>query len=548
LGERGETDSRLPLPHVRLICPQAPTPLLTERSIINFLIWTGGLILGPYLAVSTVEFNFIPIGLFAGVCGVALIFGAMRDRMCLLPLIGLFIAGKFNFIPVLHPAPSEFCPVAALAYYLIAYVALQRKKVLSGPLYFFIPIVMFALIILYHEHNFGLRSLGNGREGGRGAVFMLVAAVTYVCCVSISSPSPRFLAWTPIFCMVVASISALPYTITTYFPGASPYFFIVTDNINASAYAESAIGQTDVVRNQAQAGIGAAVMTVLLAYFPIYSWWRPHRWWVAIVALICIALVVMGGFRSALAGFGLTILVGASCYMGWRALFLLVPVVAGIFLATALQDSHAIRLPEAAQRSLSFLPGDWDPAVVASTDSSNEFRQKILHVYMTEDARKSPLLGNGISYDAADFERYNYLAKYHETPDGYYSTKIFVTGKIFHTGWISLYDAVGVIGFALFLFLGLSLVWVTGRMVFRKGVDHHSPLFPLKVWMFCNIFPGLVSYFTVFGDIKSQFPALCYYAILWAHLDRIERDGYRPAAPVREVSFDSARTEMSHAV
>jgi hypothetical protein len=522
--------------------------LLTERSIINFLIWTGGLILGPYLAVSTVEFNFIPIGLFAGVCGVALIFGGMRDRMCLLPLIGLFIAGKFNFIPVLHPAPSEFCPVAAIAYYLIAYIALQRKKVLSGPLYFFIPILAFALIILYHEHNFGLRSLSSGREGGRGAIFILVAAVTYVCCVSITSPSPRFLRWIPIFCLAVASLSALPSTITTYFPGTAPYFFLFTDNINVSAYSESAIGQADIVRNPAQAGVGAGVMAVLLAYFPIYTWWRPHRWWVVIVALICIALVVMGGFRSALADFGLTILVGAWCYLGWRALVLVVPVCACVFLATALQDSHVIRLPEAAQRSLAFLPGDWDPIVVGSTDSSDEFRQKIQHVYLTEEARKSPLLGNGVSFDIADFERYNYLTKYHPTPDGYYSTKIFVTGKMFHIGWISLYDAVGGIGFAIFLFLGFSLTWVTGRMVFQKGADHHSPLFPLKVWMLCNIFPGLVSYFTVFGDIKSEFPQLCYYAVLWTHLHRIERDGYRPAALVREVPFDPARTEMSHAV
>jgi hypothetical protein len=522
--------------------------LLTERSIINFLIWTGGLILGPYLAVSTVEFNFIPMGLFAGACGLVMIFGVLRDRMCLLPLIGLFIAGKFNFIPVLHPAPSEFCPLAAIAYYLIAYVALQRKKVLSGPLYFFIPIMVFAMIILYHEHGFGLRSLSSGREGGRGAVFILVAAVTYVCCVSITSPSPRFLAWTPIFCIAMASLSALPYTITTYFPGAAPYFYIFTDNINSSAYTESVIGQADIVRNQGQAWVASSVMTGLLAYFPIYSWWRPHRWWVAIVALICIALVVMGGFRSALAGFGLTILVGAWCYSGWRALFLVVPVVAGIFLATALQDSHAIRLPEAAQRSLAFLPGDWDAAVVASTDSSNDFRQKITHVYLAEDAGKSPLMGNGLSYNTADFESYNYLAKEHETPDGYYGTEIFVTAKMFHTGWISLYDAVGLIGSAFFLLLGLSLVWVTGRMVFQKGVDRHSPLFPLKVWMFCNIFPGLISFFTVFGDIKSEFPGLCYYAVLWTHLNRIEKDGYRPPALVREVPFDPVRTEMSHAV
>jgi hypothetical protein len=522
--------------------------LLTERSIINFLIWTGGLILGPYLAVSALEYNFAPLGVFAGICGLAVIFGLLRDRMCILPLVGLFFSGKFMFIPVLHPAPTEFCPVAMIFYYLIAYVALQRKKVLSGPLYFFVPILLFTLIILYHEHSFGLRSFSTGREGGRGAVFMLLAVVTYVCGVSISSPSPRFLSWIPIICIAVAVVSDVPYTVTTYFPATAPYFYIFTDNINGSAYTASTIGEADVVRNGGQAQVAAAVMTFLLAYFPIYSWWRPHRWWVAILALGCVALVVMGGYRSGLAVFGLTIFAGAWCYSGWRALILIAPIVLGVFVVTGLQDSHAIHLPESAQRSLSFMPGDWDPDVLNSTDSSNEFRKKIEHVYLAEDVGKSPFLGNGVSFDTTEFERYNFLAKYYETPDGYYGTQIFVTGKMFHTGWISLYDAVGVIGFAIFVFLSGALIWVSGGMIFGREVDRYSRLFPLKVWLFCNIFPSAVGFFTVFGDVKLAFPALCYYAIAFTHLNRLEKFGYRPPIPMREVNFDPARTEISHAV
>ena len=522
--------------------------MLTERSIINFLVWTGGLILGPYLAVTSVELNFYPLAVFTGLCCVVLIFGYLRDRMSLVPLIGLSIAGKLNIIPVFHPAPSEFFPLVAIFYYIISYVALQRKKVLVGPLSFFIPILVIAAIILYHEHSFGVRALSANREGGRGAVFMLVAVVTYVCCVSMNSPSPRFISWVPVFTAIVAALSAIPYVVTTYLPGTAPFFYIFTDNVNTSAYTASVLVDTDIVRNQAQAGIGASVMAVLLAYFPIYTWWRPHRWWVAIVAAGCIGLVVMGGYRSGLAGFALTIFVAIWCYSSWRALFVLPVMALGALLVAQLQTNHVIHLSEASQRSLAFVPGNWDPAVLDSTDSSNDFRKKIEQIYLKEDAHKSPLLGNGLSYDTADFERYTYLARYNETTDGYYNIESFLTSKMFHTGWISLYDAVGLVGFAAYLVFVLSLIWKSGRMVFDRETDRSSPLFPVKVWMFSCLLPSTISYFTVFGDFKGLFPAYCYFAVLWVHLHRVEKFGYRSSVPVREVPFDPTRTQIPQSV
>jgi hypothetical protein len=518
--------------------------LLTERSIINFLIWTGGLILGPYLAISALEFNFYPVGAFLAACSLVIIFGVLRDKMCILPVIGLFVAGKFLFIPVLRPAPTELFPFAVIVYYLITYVALQRKKVQTGPLIFFIPIMVIGLILVYHEHSFGLRSMGAGREGGRGAIFVLIAVVTYVCGVSINSPSPRFLRWVPIICMLATAISTIPYAVTTYFPQTASYFFIFTDAINSTAYSASVLDSADIVRNQGQANVGSVLMACLLAYYPLFSWWRPTRWWVAVLGLACIALVVLGGFRSALATFGLMILTGAIAYYPRRALLLLFPVLAvGIIGATALQNSGAIRLPQSAQRSLAFLPGNWDSEVQESAIASNDFRDRIKRVYIQDDFRTSPWFGNGLSYDSIDFARYNNLALTHDTPDFYYQTKAFTTGKVFHIGWISLYDAVGFVGFAAYLALSLSLINRTGWMVFRKDRDTHSPLFPLKVWMLCNLVPGFVGFFTVFGDFKAAFPSYCFYAILWTHLDRIEKLGYHAPVPMRSVPFDPSRTE-----
>ncbi len=238
--------------------------MLTERSIINFLVWIAGMIVGPYLAVSAVEFNFVPFGVLAAVCVVFVVFGYLKDGMCLMPLIGLFIAGKFNFIPVLHPAPTELFPLMLIVYYLITYAALQRKRPLTGPLYFFIPITVMALIMLSHEHSIGLRSAGGGSEGGRGGIFVVVAAIAYTCGVSVNSPSPRLMFWTPLLCVAAAGVSNIPYVVTTYLPGAAPYFYIFTDNINQSAYSSEVLDSGIIVREGAQGAIGAEALTFLI--------------------------------------------------------------------------------------------------------------------------------------------------------------------------------------------------------------------------------------------------------------------------------------------
>lgn len=517
--------------------------MLTERSIINFLVWIGGLILGPYLAASAVQGNFYPIGVLAAACSLVFIFGVLRDRMCLLPLMGTFITGKLNFIPVLHPEPFELFPLALIAYYLIAYLTLQRKKMQIGPLYFFVPILIIGAIILYHEHQFGLHSIGGSREGSRPAIFMLVAVLAYICGVSTGSPSPRFMVWTPFICVVLTFIFAIPYTVTTYLPSTAPYFFVFIDSINGSAYLSNVLDTDEIVRNQAQANVASTLMIFLVAYYPFYTWWRPQRWWMAVAALGCIALVIMGGFRSVLAVFGLALLLATWCHLGWRTLAAIPAIFLGIFLLISAQDSHYIHLPDAAQRTLSFLPGNWDPEVMSTAKSSNHFRAKIIETYMREEAHKSPWFGNGVSFDIADFDLYTYLALTQETDEGYYQSKEFIVSKQFHTGWVSLYDSVGLVGFVTFLFFSGSMIWVTGRMIFRKGVDHRSPLFPMKIWMFTNISASFVGYFTVFGDFRTTFPVYCYYAIVLVHLNRLEKEGYRASAASRAVPFDPTRTE-----
>ena len=522
---------------------QSPTALLTERSIINFLIWTIGLIAGPYIAVTALYGNYLPVEVAMGITAVAVVFAFGGDRMCILPFIALFCAGQLNFLP-LDLTPVELACLATLSYYLISYLALRRKLMRAGPWIFVVPIFVFIGILMHNEPNFGLRVLGSGSQGGRKTFSILIAGLTYLCGVSMNSPSPKFLGRVPIYCVVGTGIFAIPYIVTTYFPATAPYLYLVTQSINVMAYENTMLGSDELVRSRGQADLAIAILTCLICYFPITSWWRPNRWWMLGFAILSLAFAMLGGFRSTLVEFVATVLIATACYIRARALLLLLPCVFIVAMLVVAQDNHWITLPGSAQRSLSFLPGDWDPEVTGDSASSNEFRSGIINVYLNEYAAAHPWFGNGLSYDEETYELVNYMATYHETGDHYWRSKLFITNKLFHTGWISLYDAVGLVGSFFFILLGLSLIYLQARTIFGKSVNRSSVLFPLKVWVFSYATTWFISFFTLFGDVAGEFTILSFMAVVYFHINQVESKGFEKVPTPREMPFDPVRSGL----
>ena len=93
---------------------------------------------------------------------------------------------------------------------------------------------------------------------------------------------------------------------------------------------------------------------------------------------------------------------------------------------------------------------------------------------------------------------------------------------MFHTGWLSLYDAVGIIGSVAFIILGWNEFWMAAHFIFGPKADRRSSLFPFYVWLMCGILPTMISFFAVFGDFGQTFPSLCIYAIALSQLSDME--------------------------
>ena len=155
---------------------------------------------------------------------------------------------------------------------------------------------------------------------------------------------------------------------------------------------------------------------------------------------------------------------------------------------------------------------------------------------------KSPWIGSGFNIDAKEFNGWNQANKsVHGFDSKYAEAKLYIEGKMFHTGWISVYDIVGVIGAGAFIALGLNAIGVAGYFVFGPTADRRSSLFPLYVWLTCSTVSLMATFFAVFGDFGYTFPILCMYGIILSQLSDLRRSN---EAPVPHLSFKEERREL----
>jgi hypothetical protein len=513
--------------------------MITERAIINALIVGATFILIPFIISSTLTVDYAPVLFFGGLTALIVAFFVVKEKLCVFPLLGTGITGALNFLPLPLDA-SHIAAMLLICYYVTGYVVIRQKRIKLGKTMFFWPILIITAILLYHNHSLHVGAAGDQTEGTKPAILMYLIILGYFCGINVTSPSVDFLSKIPFWYVVCTGLSSVPYLLSTYIPGLAPYLYSVTSSVNVDAYVDSLNGSgngadSTVGRLSVLGPMGSALQLYLLCNYPIGTWLRPERWWVLGLSLICVILAVSSGYRNTLFGFMMVTMVGAWAYYAWKSLFLPAGVVVAVLVFIIASSNDLIhvplnRLPVIAQRTLSFLPGDWDESAVQSADSSNFFRKNIQDVYIKEYLSRSPLIGTGYNINKTDFDYYSSAMATGGGDKAYFEAKLYIEGKLFHTGWMSLYDIVGIIGGLAFIALGWNEIWLVYHFLFGPKADRRSSLYPLYVWILCNLVTMMVSFFTVFGDFGQTFANLCVYGVVLSHLADLESTRDIPVA------------------
>ncbi len=376
----------------------------------------------------------------------------------------------------------------------------------------------------------GFGALGTSTIGGRGYVYIALAAVGYFALVSRPIPMQRAQLYTALFLLsgLTAALSNLAYI-------AGPKFYFLytlfpADYAMDQARAEwalEALGEPLVRVGGVMMG-GSAVFGYMLARYGVagvLDFARPWRFAILVAAAVA---TLYGGFRSTILLLAATFVV-LFCIEGlWRTRFLLIVLFLAV-VGAAVTLPFVNKMPLSVQRTLSFLPVDIDLAVKDSADSSTQWRIDLWNAVLPE-VPKYFFWGKGYELSSKDLELINEAGA-----RGYMSSKdgAALAGD-YHNGPLSVLIPFGVWGVAAFVwFMAASL-----RILYRNCQFGAPELRGINGYLLALFVSRLIFFVFIFGALRTD---LINFAGIIGFSVALNGGVRAPVAEVEPVQVELAR-------
>jgi len=362
-------------------------------------------------------------------------------------------------------------------------------------------ILFFTLVILVTAKltgGIGLRSLGGGTYGGKKFVYLVAAIIGYFAISSRRIPVENANSYTGIFFLsaVTAAVSNLIYM-------AGPAFYILylffpVDNAMGQAM-EDFSGTGSSARFNRLPGVTAATLAgfyFLLSRYGIRGILEASKPWRWLLLLMCLALSLLGGFRSALIIFALV----CACQFYFEGLFrtrIFLALVLAMVVGGACLTVFAPKLPLSVQRTLTVLPIEVDPAARADAQASIDWRVEMWKMLLPE-VRRYFFLGKGYALDPTDM----YLTE-ESVRRGL--AKDFESSSLagdYHSGPLSVIIPFGIFGLIGFLWL----LWAGGRVLYRNYRFSDPALKNINTFLLSYFITRVVFYIGGFGSLSGDLP------------------------------------------
>ena len=498
---------------------------LTALKIVLWIVALCSFIGSVWLTSETLEGNTAPLYGFLALLLVLVFLFGLRDRCWLILPFCMGMQGNLNFLPIRF-SMLELATLGCLASTTLFYIMGDRRKITLGPMLHRIPLLIICSIALIHwvkTGNIGLRMFGSETVGARPIFTILVAGISYLLIHYLARNDSKDLRLVPWLYLGGATIDFVSQGITFLMPGLAVPIYRFYSNVNTEAYFYMMGGdmQGGIVRFGAINHFVLALALALVAQFPPPTWLKPSRMWVPLMLLGCLLGSIYGGFRSGLAT--LAVHISAACFATTRAFVLVLGILAiGFCAALAQMHGKVFDLPLSMQRTLSFFPGDWDSRITISSAGSNEFRLKVIDLYLREYAMANMLIGSGWAIPK-EFVQEAEEAWWQKVPTADPDAEIrrVIELRNEHWGWINAHHTTGLLGLVSLAILTVgSLVWMLRRLS-RLPVAMISP--PM-VWGFSILFYQGIVFLFMGQPLRDCLPVIsvvvALMGVLFEEIDR----------------------------
>lgn len=408
---------------------------------------------------------------------VAMIFGAGIAMSTLLVLgnhywllIPLSLGAAFPAIPLGGRAIEfpELAITGCALFFLLRVATRQEKLNLFRSVN--IPFLVFIawVVMVFALNPIGLAMLGSSVGGGRFYLKLGLAFASFFI-LSNRTYSQRDMRW--VFALLIfGALFGMTYNIAGHFL-QGPQLDPRTGMVSEGGYSWHQV-------------LSWPALTIA---FLIFSRWSPkevfgvQRPWLIVVYTACLLLVLLSGKRMAL----LAVLMApaVSALMFRQLVYVFVASGALLFLIALLVVGQGqwFSLPINVQRTLSWIPGNWDSELQYVEGGHDEWRAELRRVALANISR-DPWIGRGFAVDISETLTAVGMQMYEGSVEA--QAAAYALGRSWHNTWLG-YAADFGIPFSAMQGVILVLILVVSAKCFRQlGNQNMMGVFSLYVFIF----------------------------------------------------------------
>lgn len=426
---------------------------MNQRSISQIIFAVAGIPILMMIGVWSATDPFLA-GTAAGLMiGIVVVTQLGTKVWLLIPFFSAF-GGSLNILPG-HFAPRDL--VAGLVAVILPALWVVRRfpiRIRIGNLEIALLVLLAFVGQAFVRNPVGLAIFGSSVIGGRPYFQICVSIVAFM------ALSVLVVDFRSIRMMVFAKfaggiLSAMYATTLGLFPILAYYSAGVYQGGGASGAISDYLsgGEEDIHstgRRKYLKMFGRPLTILVLSFKSPLQLLNPRNFGFLLLIAVAGICVLVSGFRSEFAYLGLLVI--AACFLHRKKMQLLfIGVIGGPILAVLLLlQGSVLELPLSAQRTLSFLPADWDQRAIDRAKGSSEWRFEMWEEALTSDRYiRNKWLGDGFGFTAHEMAYQQELMTQGTTPGD--TQEYFLMTGTYHSGPVETIKRIGYLGLACLL-------------------------------------------------------------------------------------------------
>jgi len=414
---------------------------ITMNQVTWFVVMLLGFLMAVFMgsAVGSADFGFVSIVLGVGI-GVATFLVLGKNYWLLIPFS---LGASFPALPV-GGRTLDFpeLAIAGSGLFFLLRLASRKEKLqifrqASIPILLFVAWVSMVFII----NPVGLAMLGSDVGGGR---FYLKLAFSFTAFLIMSNRqyTEREMRWIFVI-LVFGACFSLVYGFAEH--------AIVGPAVNIT---------TGMVANEFYTWHQLLAGPPLTITFLIFARWSPkeifllQRAWLFLAYFACLALVLLSGKRMGIVAMIVAPLISAIAWRQFVPIFVALALATASMIALTVGHGQLFQLPLVAQRTISFLPGDWDPEIEQMAGGKDEWREE-LRFWAAEMIKAAPWVGSGFALNIQETSTAAAMGERGGTIDVQVAS--YALGRSWHNTWLGYAADFGI---PLSVIQAIIYIWV----------------------------------------------------------------------------------------